>query len=134
MDTNMKQKRIAELTEEERIVTQEKGTEAPFTGKFWKHDAEGMYTCKVCGAPLFSSKTKFDSKSGWPSFDAPENKEAVDLHDDFSHGMRRIEVTCKNCGAHLGHVFPDGPEETTGLRYCINSCSLDFDDSQNLQK
>lgn len=129
MDTNIKQKRIAELTEEERHVTQEKGTEAPFVGKFWKHTEKGMYVCKVCSAPLFSSDQKFDSKSGWPSFDSPAAKEAIALHEDLSHGMRRIEVTCKKCGAHLGHVFPDGPSETTGQRYCINSCSLDFTDT-----
>lgn len=122
----MKQKRIAELSEEERKVTQEKGTEQPFTGKFLQHHEKGMYVCKVCGAPLFSSDTKFDSKTGWPSFDAPADKEAVVLHEDLSHGMRRIEVACKNCGAHLGHVFPDGPAATTGQRFCINSCSLDF--------
>lgn len=134
MDTEMKNKRIQELTDEERMVTQEKGTEAPFTGKFWKHNENGMYTCKVCGVPLFASDQKFDSKSGWPSFDAPVKNDAIEYHEDTAHGMRRIEVTCKNCGAHLGHVFPDGPEETTGQRFCINSCSLDFDDAATTQK
>jgi peptide-methionine (R)-S-oxide reductase len=128
MDTNAKQKRLAELSPEEIEVTQHKGTEAPFVGKYWKHNEKGMYVCKVCGTPLFSSDAKFDSKSGWPSFDAPVFKDAVELHRDDSHGMIRTEVTCKNCGAHLGHVFPDGPEDTTGERYCINSCSLDFDE------
>jgi peptide-methionine (R)-S-oxide reductase len=122
-----KEQRLKELTAEEFRVTQEKGTEAPFMGKYVKNDAQGMYVCKVCGAPLFSSDAKFDSKSGWPSFDSPARGDAVELHDDDSHGMHRVEVTCKHCGAHLGHLFPDGPEETTGERYCINSCSLDFE-------
>lgn len=127
MDDTQKQKRIAELSEEERYVTQQKGTEAPFTGAYVNNHDDGMYHCKVCGAPLFSSETKFDSGTGWPSFDQPIKVGAVTYIEDNSHGMRRIEVECATCGAHLGHVFPDGPKETTGQRFCINSCSLDFE-------
>lgn len=118
-------KRKKELTELEYKVTQEKGTEAPFSGEFLNNKDAGMYICKVCGQTLFSSEAKFDSGTGWPSFDKPENLEHVLLVPDDSHGMHRIEVQCKNCGAHLGHVFDDGPTNT-GERYCINSCSLDF--------
>lgn len=114
------------LTEEEHVVTQEKETEAPFSGKYYNHKEDGMYVCKVCGETLFSSEAKFDSGTGWPSFDKPENLENIELKEDNSHGMARTGVLCKNCGAHLGHVFPDGPKETTGERYCINSCSIDF--------
>jgi peptide-methionine (R)-S-oxide reductase len=113
------------LTEEEYHVTQEKGTEAPFSGAFWNSKEKGMYHCVVCGEPLFSSETKFDSGTGWPSFTSAHGEHQVARSDDLSHGMQRIEVTCKNCGAHLGHVFPDGPGPT-GERYCINSCSLKF--------
>lgn len=116
----------SELTELEYKVTQEKGTEAPFTGEYLNNKEKGMYVCKVCGQTLFSSDAKFDSGTGWPSFDKPENLEHVLLVDDDSHGMQRTEVQCKKCGAHLGHVFNDGPKETTGERYCVNSCSLDF--------
>jgi peptide-methionine (R)-S-oxide reductase len=119
------QERRNKLTKREYIVTQKKGTETAFTGEFWNHKEVGMYVCKVCGQTLFSSEAKFDSGTGWPSFDRPENLEHVLLVPDDSHGMHRTEVQCKNCGAHLGHVFNDGPE-TTGERYCINSCSLDF--------
>jgi peptide-methionine (R)-S-oxide reductase len=114
------------LTPEQFHITREKGTEIPFTGKYVNNHEKGMYVCVNCGHELFSSDTKFDSGSGWPSFDNPVNKENVELLEDNSHGMHRTEVVCKNCGAHLGHLFTDGPKETTGLRYCINSCALDF--------
>lgn len=123
----------SELTELEYKLTQEKGTEAPFTGQYLNNKEKGMYVCKVCGQTLFSSDAKFDSGTGWPSFDKPENLENISLISDYSHGMQRTEVQCKNCGAHLGHVFNDGPTDpligsgqATGERYCINSCSLDF--------
>ncbi len=114
------------LTPEQYRIMREKGTEAPFTGQYVDNHESGMYECAACGHPLFSSDTKFESGSGWPSFDQPVNRENVELHEDGSFFMKRTEVTCKNCGAHLGHVFPDGPKETTGERYCINSCSLNF--------
>ena len=117
------------LSPEQYHVTQEKGTERPFTGKYWDHKDAGTYKCVVCGAELFESDTKFDAHCGWPSFYAPANDENVAEHSDVTHGMTRTEVTCKSCGAHLGHVFPDGPRPT-GLRYCINSASLDFDEQQ----
>lgn len=114
------------LTEEEYHVTQEKGTEAPFTGKYYDEKSEGMYKCKVCGNPLFSSNAKFDSGTGWPSFDQAITG-AVKEQLDESHGMIRTEVVCANCGAHLGHKFSDGPKETTGQRFCLNSCALDLE-------
>lgn len=115
-----------DLSEIEYKVTQEKGTEAPFSGELLDNKESGMYVCKVCEATLFSSDAKFESGTGWPSFDKPENLENIDLIKDESRGMSRTEVACKKCGAHLGHVFPDGPKDTTGERFCINSCSLDF--------
>lgn len=114
------------LTPEQYQVLRGKGTERAFTGQYVDNHETGMYECAACGHPLFSSDTKFESGSGWPSFDQPVNKENVELIEDNSLGMQRIEVNCKNCGSHLGHVFPDGPAETTGERYCINSCALNF--------
>ncbi len=115
----------AELTPEQYEVLRRKGTERPFTGAYVDNKTDGTYVCAGCGAELFSSGTKFDSGTGWPSFTDPMNTEHVELHTDTSHGMVRTEVTCKTCGGHLGHVFPDGPGPG-GQRYCINSCSLDF--------
>lgn len=114
------------LTPEQYKVCRLKGTERAFTGALWNNHEKGVYECVACGQPLFSSDTKFDSGTGWPSFDRPIDWEHLELHEDNSFFMKRTEVVCKNCGAHLGHVFDDGPRETTGQRYCINSVALNF--------
>jgi methionine-R-sulfoxide reductase len=118
-----------ELTEEQYRVMREGGTEAPFSGELLNNKESGVYRCAACGSELFSSDTKFDSGTGWPSFDRVMSNENVTTHEDNSLGMHRVSVNCKNCGAHLGHVFPDGPTDT-GERYCINSVCLAFDPAQ----
>ena len=114
------------LTSEQYAVLREKATEAPFSGKFLHNKEQGMYVCGACGAELFSSNTKFDSGSGWPSFYDVASSGAVKLVDDSSHGMQRTEAVCANCESHLGHVFDDAYDQPTGQRYCINSLALDF--------
>ncbi len=116
-----------DLTPEQFAVLRKKGTEPAFTGKYVDHHENGTYSCSACGLLLFKSGTKFESHSGWPSFTEPANLENVELRSDDDHGMHRTEVVCKQCGSHLGHLFEDGPKDKGGLRYCINSCALNFD-------
>ncbi|MHA2297365.1 MAG: peptide-methionine (R)-S-oxide reductase MsrB [Candidatus Hodarchaeales archaeon] len=124
---NKKEKKWREkLTDEQFHILRLKGTERAFTGKYWDNKEKGDYKCAGCGTLLFKSDTKYDSGCGWPSFYAPENKESIEEQLDTSHGMVRTEVLCNNCGGHLGHLFKDGPKPT-GLRYCINSASLEFE-------
>ena len=120
-----------ELTPEQYDVVRKKGTEAPFTSELNDVKEPGTFVCVACGQPVFSSENKFDSGSGWPSFDRPMDDEAVETESDNSFLMKRTEVLCSRCDAHLGHVFEDGPAETTGLRYCINGCALEFDEDQS---
>jgi peptide-methionine (R)-S-oxide reductase len=117
----------AKLTPEQYAVLRQHGTERAFAGAYDRNKATGVYMCAGCGAPLFTSETKFDSGSGWPSYTAPLDGGAVDEHRDVTHGMVRTEVRCAKCDGHLGHVFPDGPRDAGGLRYCINSVALEFD-------
>lgn len=124
----------AKLTPEQFHILRQKGTEIPFTGQFVFHKDKGMYVCVACGAELFKSEHKFDADCGWPSFYNVANSKSVKLTEDNSHGMRRVEVTCANCGGHLGHVFNDAPDQPTGLRFCINSVSLGFKPLNELKK
>ncbi len=116
-----------QLSEEQFHVLREAGTEPAFTGIYWDNHDDGVYRCAACHSPLFTSDTKFDSGSGWPSFDRPISDDAVEEIEDNSMGMRRVEIRCSKCHGHIGHVFPDGPRATTGLRYCINSAALQFE-------
>lgn len=114
------------LSPEQYMVLRQGGTERAFTGKYEKNKQTGEYVCAGCGQPLFESDAKFESGSGWPSFTRPAGEQAVEEHRDMTHGMIRTEVVCSKCEGHLGHVFPDGPQDEGGLRYCINSAALDF--------
>lgn len=127
MSTKTNEEWRDELTPEQYRILREKGTERAFTGKYVNTKDDGVYRCAACGTELFKSTDKYDSGSGWPSFSDVVAQQNVVLHDDFSLGMHRIEIDCATCGGHLGHVFEDGPREATGLRYCINSASLDLD-------
>ena len=118
------------LTKEQYHILREKGTEAAFTGIFWNHFQDGTYICSGCGQELFSSETKYNSSCGWPSFTNPIKSDQIEEQRDSSYGMERIEVLCKSCGGHLGHVFNDGPKDKGGLRYCINSVSLKFQENR----
>ena len=122
-----------DLTPEQYAITRQRATERPFTGAYLHNKAEGIYACVACGLPLFSSETKFESGSGWPSFWDVVQTGNVELRQDNSYGMRRVEAVCARCGAHLGHLFEDGPRETTGLRYCINSAALKFQQGKDQQ-
>lgn len=124
--TKTKEELKKSLDPEAYRITQEKGTEAPFTGKYDLHFEDGKYNCVVCGTELFTSETKFDSGCGWPAFYGPAAADTINYTKDLSYGMERVEITCSKCGAHLGHVFPDGPIEKGGQRYCVNSVSLEF--------
>lgn len=123
-------KKDKELSPELYKVARQGGTEAPFTGKYWAHHGKGIYHCAVCGTALFASDAKFDSDTGWPSFTEPANLENIELREDLSGGMRRTEVLCKKCEAHLGHMFDDGPKDGGGKRYCINSVCLELKEKE----